>query len=157
MLADVVLGAERVPPHQLIKQADVLMLHHLVPDEVAPGSLGPCLDFYVPRTSLGSSLAPAVHASLLARAGRRRARRSSVFRMAARLDLDDLTHSTGGGLHLATLGGVWQALAWGFLGLSARGVDPRRRPQTPRSLGRPRPAAALSWDGRSASGPSTVR
>ena len=49
--------------------------------------------------------------------------------MAARLDLDDLTHSTDGGLHLATLGGMWQALAWGFLGLSAEestlGVDPK--------------------------------
>ena len=32
--ADVLLGAERVAGSQLIKQADVLMLHHLVPDEV---------------------------------------------------------------------------------------------------------------------------
>ena len=128
MLADAVLGAERVRASQLIKQADVLMLHHLVPDEVAPGSLGPCLDYYLPRTTLGSSLAPAVHASLLARAGRVE-EALDVFRMASRLDLDDLTHSTDGGLHLATLGGTWQALAWGFLGLSAEestlGVDPK--------------------------------
>ena len=41
--------------------------------------------------------------------------------MAARLDLDDLTGTTAGGLHLATMGGVWQALAYGFLGLRAEG------------------------------------
>jgi trehalose/maltose hydrolase-like predicted phosphorylase len=41
--------------------------------------------------------------------------------MAAHLDLDDLTGTTAGGLHLATMGGVWQALAYGFLGLRAEG------------------------------------
>ena len=60
---DVLLGAERVAGSQLIKQADVLMLHHLVPDEVAAGSLGPCLAFYEPRTAHGSSLSPAISAS----------------------------------------------------------------------------------------------
>ena len=48
------------------------MLHHLLPDEVAPGSLVPNLDFYEPRTAHGSSLSPAIHAALLARAGRYR-------------------------------------------------------------------------------------
>ena len=66
--ADLLLGAERVAGAQVIKQADVLMLHHLVPDEVVPGSLEPNLRFYEPRTAHGSSLSPAIHASLLARA-----------------------------------------------------------------------------------------
>jgi trehalose/maltose hydrolase-like predicted phosphorylase len=42
-----------------------------------------------------------------------------LFRIAARLDLDDLTGTTAEGLHLATMGGVWQALAFGFMGLRA--------------------------------------
>jgi trehalose/maltose hydrolase-like predicted phosphorylase len=42
--ADVLLGRERMATTQVIKQADVLMLHHLVPDDVAPGSLQPNLD-----------------------------------------------------------------------------------------------------------------
>jgi trehalose/maltose hydrolase-like predicted phosphorylase len=46
------------------------MLHYLVPEEVAPGSLTANLDFYEPRTALGSTLSPGVHAALLARAGR---------------------------------------------------------------------------------------
>jgi trehalose/maltose hydrolase-like predicted phosphorylase len=115
---DVLLGAERVAGSQLIKQADVLMLHHLVPDEVMAGSLGSCLAFYEPRTAHGSSLSPAISASLLARSGQPE-RALELFRIAARLDLDDLTGTTAGGLHLATMGGVWQALAFGFLGLRA--------------------------------------
>ena len=92
------------------------MLHHLVPDEVEPGSLRPNLSFYEPRTAHGSSLSPAIHAALLARAGEPD-RALVPFRMAARLDLDDLTGTTSGGLHLATMGGLWQALAYGFCGL----------------------------------------
>jgi trehalose/maltose hydrolase-like predicted phosphorylase len=119
---DVLLGVERVAGSQLIKQADVVMLHHLVPDEVVAGSLAPCLDFYEPRTAQGSSLSPAVYASVLARA-REPERALALFRLAARLDLDDLTGTTAGGIHLATMGGLWQALAFGFLGLRAgRGV-----------------------------------
>ena len=124
---DVLLGTERVAGSQLIKQADVLMLHHLVPEEVVSGSLEPCLSFYEPRTAHGSSLSPAIYASLFARAGNPD-RALELFRLAARLDLDDRTGTTAGGLHMATMGGVWQALAYGFLGLRADGRCPRRRP-----------------------------
>jgi trehalose/maltose hydrolase-like predicted phosphorylase len=115
---DMVLGAERVAGSQLIKQVDVLMLHHLVPEEVVPGSLGPCLAFYEPRTAHGSSLSPGISALLHARAGQPE-RALELFRLAARLDLDDLTRTTAGGVHLATMGGVWQSLAFGFVGLRA--------------------------------------
>ncbi len=126
--ADLLLGHERVAGSQLIKQADVLMLHHLVPDEVVAGSLAANLAYYGPRTAHGSSLSPAIHAALLARAGQPD-QALELFRLAARLDLDDLTGTTAGGLHLGTMGGVWQALAYGFLGLRPRAgwldVDPR--------------------------------
>jgi trehalose/maltose hydrolase-like predicted phosphorylase len=36
------------------------------------------------------------------------------------MDLDDMSGSTAGGLHLATMGGLWQALAFGFAGLRPR-------------------------------------
>jgi trehalose/maltose hydrolase-like predicted phosphorylase len=130
--ADLLLGAERTAAAQVLKQADVLMLHHLVPDEVAAGSLVPNLDFYEPRTAHGSSLSPAIHAGLLARARRYRPALDAL-RIAARVDLDDLTGSTAGGLHLATMGGLWQALTFGFAGVRLRGdrlvVDPRLPPE----------------------------
>jgi trehalose/maltose hydrolase-like predicted phosphorylase len=125
--ADLLLGAERVAGSQLIKQADVVMAHHILPGEMAPGSLAADLAHYEPRTAHGSSLSPAIYAALLARA-RRPDDALGLFRLAARLDLDDTTGTTAGGLHLATFGGVWQALAHGFLGLDpageALGADP---------------------------------
>jgi trehalose/maltose hydrolase-like predicted phosphorylase len=125
--ADQLLGAKRTADAQVIKQADVLMLHHLVPDEVVPGSLEPNLRFYGPRTAHGSSLSPATHASLLARANDLE-NALATLRIAARMDLDDLTGSTATGLHLATMGGLWQALAFGFAGLRPRSgtlhIDP---------------------------------
>ena len=86
------------------------MLHYLVPDEVAAGSLEPNLDFYEPRTAHGSTLSPGVHAALLARAGRPEAG-LEMLRLTARIDLDDIGHTTAGGLHLAAMGSVWRALA----------------------------------------------
>jgi trehalose/maltose hydrolase-like predicted phosphorylase len=117
--ADFLLGADRVRAAQVVKQADVLMLHHLVPDETAVDSLEPNLRYYEPRTAHGSSLSPAIHAALFARV-RDYDRALSALRIASRIDLDDLTGTTAGGLHLATMGGLWQAFAFGFAGLRAR-------------------------------------
>ena len=127
--ADLLLGSERVRHAQIVKQADVLMAHHLVPDEMAPGSLEPNLRFYEPRTAHGSSLSPGIHAALFARARDDR-HALEALRMAARIDLDDLTATTAGGLHLGAMGTVWQAVALGFAGLRPRPdgvltVDPR--------------------------------
>jgi trehalose/maltose hydrolase-like predicted phosphorylase len=117
--ADLLLGRGRVQRSQLIKQADVLMLHHMIPEAMPPGSGRDDLDHYLPRTSHGSSLSPAVHAGLLAAAGRPD-EALGWFRMALALDLDDLTGTTAGGIHIANVGGAWQALLGGFLGVRAR-------------------------------------
>lgn len=114
--ADLLLGTDRVRRAQVLKQADVLMHHHLVPDEVMPGTLDANLRYYEPRTAHGSSLSPSIHASLFARA-RDFDRALEALHIGSRIDLDDLTGSTAGGLHLATMGGLWQALAFGFCGL----------------------------------------
>lgn len=128
--AELLLGVDRTARAQVVKQADVLMLHHLVPDETAPGSLQANLAYYEPRTAHGSSLSPPIHASLLARAGRP-ADALAWLRIAARMDLDDLSGSTAGGLHMATMGGLWQALVFGFAGLHVRADRLYLRPQLP--------------------------
>jgi trehalose/maltose hydrolase-like predicted phosphorylase len=126
--ADVLLSPERVHQAQVLKQADVLMLHHLIPDEVAAGSLAANLDFYGPRTAHGSSLSPGIHAALLARAGRLAEARAALS-LTARIDLDDMSGSTAGGVHLAAMGTLWQALVLGFGGARPSGdvlkLDPR--------------------------------
>ena len=126
--ADLLLGRERVLKAQVVKQADVLMLHHLLPDEVAPGSLTANLDYYEPRTAHGSSLSPGIHASLFARAGRLD-EALELLGIAAAVDVDDLTDTGAGGVHIATMGSMWQAMAFGFAGLRPLGgklrIDPR--------------------------------
>lgn len=114
--ADLLLGRDRLVRTQVIKQPDVLMAHHLIPEDLPGGSLAADLARYLPRTAHGSSLSPAICASLLARAGRPDAA-MPLFDLAARLDLDDLTATTAGGLHLATMGGLWQAVVGGFAGV----------------------------------------
>jgi trehalose/maltose hydrolase-like predicted phosphorylase len=125
--ADMLLGHARTRASQVVKQADVLMLHYLIPDEIAAGSLEPNLDFYGPRTAHGSTLSPGVHATLLARAGRL-AEALEMLRLTARIDLDDIGHMTAGGLHLAAMGSVWRTMVLGFAGLrpvgDALAIDP---------------------------------
>ena len=125
--ADAVLGREKVQASQILKQADVLMLHLMVPDEVAAGSLVPNLEYYEPRTAHGSSLSPGVHAAMFARAGRLD-EAVEALTMAARLDLDELLVSAAHGMHSATAGALWQALVMGFGGIRPGGhallVDP---------------------------------
>ncbi|GAB4585620.1 hypothetical protein Ntsu_34520 [Nocardia sp. IFM 10818] len=128
--ADVLLGQRRVTGSQLIKQPDALMLHYLVPEEVAPATLRPNLDFYRSRITHGSSLSPAVLALLLARAGRPDAA-LEMLRPALRVDLDDRTGTTATGLHMAALGGVWQAMLTGFAGVRVRDGVLRVRPILP--------------------------
>ncbi len=78
LAVDMVLGSERVARSQLIKQADVLMLYHLLPNDVVPHSLATSLAFYEPRTSHGSSLSPAISTALFAPRRATRARSRAV-------------------------------------------------------------------------------
>ncbi len=115
-IADWELGRERVHGAQIVKQADVLMLHHLLPSEVAAGSLERNLDYYEPRCAHGSTLSPGVHAALFARAGRLDDALQWLA-VAARVDLDNRTGSSDGGVHLAAMATVWHALVTGFAGV----------------------------------------
>ncbi len=128
--ADSVIGFDRIQSLQVVKQADALMLQLMVPDDVAPGSLGPNLDRYLPITAHGSSLSPAVHAALLARASRHQEARD-LLRYAAGLDVTGTSPSTAHGLHVAAMGGVWLAMVEGFAGIRADGDALRITPRLP--------------------------
>lgn len=130
--AEAHLPIEYIRNSQIIKQADVVLLHHLVPDEVAEHSLEPNFAFYEPRTSHGSSLSPSAHALLLARLGAVE-EALDYLRLSAEFDLEDRNETTAEGLHIATMGGVWQALSYGFAGLRPRRDDLELNPRLPRS------------------------
>ena len=132
--AERLLGRERLARAQVAKQADTLMLHQLVPTEVAENSLEPNLRYYEPRTAHGSSLSPGVHAGLFARAGFL-PEALEWLRVTSRMDLDDLTGSSAAGLHTAAMGALWQAIVFGFVGLRPSGDALRLDPRLPAEWG----------------------
>ena len=127
---DVFLGRERTAKAQCVKQPDVLMLYQLLPDDVVPGTLAANLDFYDPRTAHGSSLSPGIHAALMARAGRTE-EALGALRLTAFFDLDDDTGRSADGMHVATMGSLWQAIVLGFAGLRPAGDELTLDPHLP--------------------------
>lgn len=121
-----VLGPERTNRSQIVKQPDVLMLFHLFGDRFSPEVLARNWSYYGPRTDLdgGSSLGPAIHAALAARLGEMEEALRRL-RQAALVDLTDNRGNTGDGIHMASAGGLWQAIVFGFTGLTFTDGTPR--------------------------------
>jgi len=132
--ADALLGHDVIAGTQIIKQPDVMMAYHLVPHLLDAGVFERNLARAIERTAHGSSLSPAISASLLFRA-RRWQEATDLLELAAFLDLDDVTGTTAGGLHLATMGGLWQAVTFGLLGLRATASGLVFDPHVPPELG----------------------
>lgn len=125
---DVVLGRERTQTAQIIKQADVVALMVLLPDEFAAGAAARNFSYYEPRCSHGSSLSAALHGVAAARLGQAETA-MRFFRQASATDLADTHAAIDGGVHIAALGGLWMMAVLGFAGLtmdaSGLGLDPR--------------------------------
>jgi len=142
---DVLLGHERTQHSQVIKQADVVLLLALLWNRFTPQQHAANFCYYEPRSGHGSSLSPAVHALVAARLGDMDLA-ERYFHQAAAIDLDDTMGNAAGGIHIATLGGLWQAVAFGFAGLSLCRDGLRFDPHLPRSWRALR--FPLHWRGR---------
>lgn len=114
---DVVLGRERTQRSQVIKQADVVALLALLPEEF-PGKTGAAnFRYYEPRCGHGSSLSTAMHGLIAARLGDT-GMALDYFHRTAAIDLADTKVAIGGGIHIAAQGGLWMMSVLGFAGLS---------------------------------------
>ena len=125
--ADMLLGRKVTSASKVIKQADVVMLCYLLSDEISDTVARANYEYYEPITVHGSSLSPGIHACLAAQLGMTD-QALEAFRLACAVDLADNMGSAASGLHLATMGGIWQAVVMGFGGVRRRGtalvVDP---------------------------------
>lgn len=146
---DRILEAEddTVDRYKASKQADVLMLFYLLSaDELREllGGLGYTLghdqipriiDYYLSRTSHGSTLSAMIHAWVLARAHRERA--MDLFVRALRADIADVQGgTTPEGIHLAAMAGSVDLLQRCFSGLELRRDQLILNPYWPEELGR---------------------
>jgi HAD superfamily hydrolase (TIGR01509 family) len=124
---DVVIGRERTQASQVVKQADVVALLALLP-EAFPGTSGE-LNFrhYEPRCGHGSSLSAAMHALVAAELGDADLALRYLDRI-ARLDPDP---NAAGGVRIAGLGAIWQAIVLGFGGADLSGDTLALHPKPP--------------------------
>src|SRR6516162_5778592 len=114
---DVVIGRERTQRSQVVKQADVVALLALLPDEFPGAAAKANFHHYEPRCAHGSSLSAGIHALVAARLGETETETALRFlRQAAAADLE-LDPNSAGGIRIAGLGGLWQAIILGFAGL----------------------------------------
>ncbi|NUP10042.1 MAG: glycoside hydrolase family 65 [Polyangiaceae bacterium] len=141
---DLVVGRAKTQRSQVIKQPDVLMLIHLLWDRFSADVREANFRYYEPRTSHGSSLSPPIHAALAARFGKISVA-ERYFRQTAEIDLANRMGNAAGGVHVGALGGMWQAIVFGFAGLSISDEGPRFRPHLPPSWRRL--AFHLLWRG----------
>ena len=142
---DMDLGPERVRRSKAIKQADVVALSALLWDKWPVAVHEANFRYYEPRTAHGSSLSPALYSLVAARLGDRTLAQT-YFRQAAEVDLANNMGNAAGGVHMGTLGGLWQAATFGVAGLrtSENGIvlDPHLLP------GWSEMAFSMQWRGR---------
>lgn len=134
---DLVLGWEHLQKTKVLKQADVVMLIFLLWDQFESQVHEANFRYYEPRTSHDSSLSASFHALVAARLGDLEMA-ERYLRKAARIDLDFTRKGwagANGGVHIAALGGIWQALAFGFLGMRPQDEGLRFKPHIPESWG----------------------
>jgi alpha,alpha-trehalase len=130
---DRILHAEGDTPnrYKVSKQADVLMLFYLLSDErlaelferlgyqCDPQTVHTTIDYYLARTSHGSTLSGIVHSWVIAR--RDRGRSWDLFVEALESDISDVQGgTTSEGIHLGAMSGTVDLLQRAYTGLNPR-------------------------------------
>ncbi|BDI23974.1 glycoside hydrolase family 65 protein [Herbiconiux sp. L3-i23] len=113
---------------QVLKQADVVLALFLHGDEFTEAEKRADFDYYDPLTTGDSTLSAVVQSIVAAEIGYRDLA-LRYFEHALYVDLADLHANTADGVHVASVGGVWSALVYGFGGMrdfgGALSFDPR--------------------------------
>jgi alpha,alpha-trehalase len=145
---DRILEAESddVNSYKASKQADALMLLYLMSsDELrellerlgyrfTPDQIPLTVDYYLARTSNGSTLSGVVHTWVLARANRDRA--LEMFQQVLKSDVSDIQDgTTSEGIHLAAMAGSVDLMQRCFSGIETRGDRIILSPHWPETLG----------------------
>jgi alpha,alpha-trehalose phosphorylase len=117
---------------QVIKQADVVLAMFLLGEAFSPEAKRRNFQFYDPLTTGDSSLSSCVEAIIAAQTGDME--KAIRYGMAALLtDLADVGGNVKDGCHIASMGGTWMMLTYGFGGLrddnGTLSFWPRRAPE----------------------------
>jgi alpha,alpha-trehalose phosphorylase len=130
---------------QVIKQADLVLAMHWRGDAFPPEVKARNFAYYEARTVRDSSLSACTQAVLAAETGHLDLAQDYVAESAL-VDLQDLAHTSGDGVHLAALAGGWLGLVAGFGGMRDHDGRLTFAPRLPSRVGRL--SFSLVWQGQ---------
>ncbi|MFT4235248.1 MAG: glycosyl hydrolase family 65 protein [Microbacterium sp.] len=130
---------------QVLKQADVVLALFLQGDQFTADEKRADFDYYDPLTTGDSTLSAVVQSILAAEVGYKDLARE-YFEDALMVDLADLHHNASDGVHIASAGGIWTALVFGFGGMRDYEGELSFDPRLP--VDWPELAYTLTWQGR---------
>ena len=116
--------------HQVLKQADVVLAMSLRNDQFSIDVRRRNFEYYDPITTGDSSLSACVQAMAAAQIGSDELA-VKYFREALFVDLADLHGNTRDGVHVASAGGAWGTVVFGFAGLFETGTSISFDPHLP--------------------------
>jgi len=127
---------DRMQRYRVLKQADLVLLMTMFPQDFTPQQKRNVFDYYEPITLHDSTLSYGTHAQLALTLGLWE-KAEDYLRKAVYLDLKDVMGNTGHeGVHMAALGAAWQAVVFGAVGLWSENGELRVQPMLPPSLHR---------------------
>ncbi|HXX68592.1 MAG TPA: beta-phosphoglucomutase family hydrolase [Polyangiaceae bacterium] len=102
--------------HQVIKQADVMLAAFLLGNEFTDEQKRRIFEYYDPLTTGDSSLSECIQSIAACEVGEVAVAHRYLVDSAT-TDLADLHHNVRDGMHVASCGGTWMAVVYGFAGL----------------------------------------
>ena len=125
-------------PTQIIKQADVIALMALLPEEFTEEQVRAAWNYYEPRTEHGSSLSACMYALTACRIGKMD-KAWELFLKTAAIDLVGGGKQWAGeiyigGTHPASNGGAWMIAILGFAGFAIENGEITLSPRLPRQI-----------------------
>jgi alpha,alpha-trehalose phosphorylase len=116
--------------HQVIKQTDVVLATVMLPDRFTAEERRRIFDYYDPLTTGDSSLSECIQAIAAADAGKYRSAEEYLVDAAA-VDMADTAGNLRDGVHVASAGGTWMAVVYGFARYRWRTHGPEFSPILP--------------------------
>lgn len=112
------ISQERNYRSKALKQADVLELMLLFPQEFTREQMKAAYAYYEPITTHDSSLSAAVHGIVASWLGEKEEAAKFLQRVMA-IDLSVEKKGAAEGIHIANCGGLWQLIVYGFAGMTS--------------------------------------
>ncbi|PLX79769.1 MAG: family 65 glycosyl hydrolase [Desulfuromonas sp.] len=116
--------------HQVLKQADVVLAMFLFGREFSTEQKKRNFDYYDPLTTGDSSLSACIQSIVAAEIGSMK-KAVEYGRYAILMDLADIGGNMKDGCHIASMGGTWMVMVYGFAGMRDEGGEVSFNPHLP--------------------------